>query len=499
VTTPTSHTALTDPRNDYFIITPPPATISAEVTETTADTPSAADAYVAMISELATRHQLSFARKLFDESKHKRGRGGKFAPKPGGGGGKIDYRKKAAKKTRPSEPESERESAPPKIDYRKPAKKTAPPPPAKKVAPAVPPPPPPPTPSPAPVGKKTVGKKTAKKTAPAVSPPPVDDDILDTPAPQDAPQVVEVTNDLLENIATADGVYGGAGGRVIVDGRAGTIRTTDIDTSTGLNRSIGVQFDDAPTELEQVDDPWSAQLIEDADPPYEDILNQPFGPDVLSEPLPEPSTPISTSGGYDDDEELGTPPLSVTPGFETPSPSEMLELQDDMLDDEPWTVGQEDALVDYSGNGYSDMNGCLRFSAGCSDGVETANELAATAMRPLPRAITTFRGANLRALGVANHQALAGMVGNVVRDPGFSSTSLDPSVAVSFGQGSGSADRVIMQIESPAGTPAAYVDGISQNPGEFELVMSPSTRYEILEVVSPTDGGPSTVRLRVVP
>jgi hypothetical protein len=56
-----------------------------------------------------------------------------------------------------------------------------------------------------------------------------------------------------------------------------------------------------------------------------------------------------------------------------------------------------------------------------------------------------------------------------------------------------------MQIETPAGAPAAYVENITENTEEYELVMPPSTRYEILEVIPPaTDGDPSVVRLRVV-
>jgi SPP1 gp7 family putative phage head morphogenesis protein len=459
--------------------------------------------FVDLESLLAAGARQQFApRKPFDEAKHKRGRGGKFAPKSGGGG-KIDYRKPPKKKSAESAPKK-------KIDYTKPAKKAAPPAPApaptppapapvaKKVAPAPPPPPP---------AKKTAApaKKTAKKIAPPAPSPEPDDDLLAEPvtptppaaAPEPNSPVVDVTEDVLENIATSDGGYAGPGERVVVGNRAGTVRTAAVNPATGLSQTLGIQFDDSPTELTEVD-AGDALVVDEAEPGYEPILNEPFDSDVLSEPLPD--NPVDMGGGgEDEDEEFGPPPLSVTPGFETPTPSEMLELQDDMLTDEPWTVGQEEALTTYSGDGYSDMNGCLRFDEGCSDDVEFDNDQAVAAMRPLPRGVTTFRGANLRALGVMNHQALAGMVGNTVRDPGFTSSSISPDVATSFGQGSSSTERVIMQIESPAGTPAAYVDGISQNSGEFEMVLPPNTRYEILEVISPTaDGGPSTVRLRVV-
>lgn len=95
------------------------------------------------------------------------------------------------------------------------------------------------------------------------------------------------------------------------------------------------------------------------------------------------------------------------------------------------------------------------------------------------------------------------MVGAVVRDPGFSSSSIDSGVAERFAQSTGfgasASRRVLMQIETPAGAPAAYVEDITENPDEYELVMPPSTRFEILEVVPPaSDGEPSVVRLRVV-
>lgn len=502
-----TETSLTDSQNDYFIITAPvsaPQESAVEVIEEP-HSQTAVATYHALLEQLSADGRITFApKKPFDESKHKRGPGGKFAPKSGGGG-KIDYKKKTAKKAPAPPADSESEAAPPKINYKKTAKKAAPPPPAKKTAPAPPPvkkaapaapPPPPPAPTPTtpPVGKKTVGKKTAKKIA---SPPPEDDDILDIPAPaapatpEPSVPLVEVNEDLLENISVADGVYAEEGNRVIVDGRAGTVRVTDVDPSTGLNRSMGVQFDDAPDIVETVDDPWSAQVVEEAEPGFEDILEPPFGVDALTEPLPEPAPSSSSSDDDEDDEDVSAMPFEPTPGFEPMSGSDARQMQSEMLAGDPWSASQRQSLVTYSGDGYTQMNGCLRFDEGCDEDTEYDNEQASAAMRPTTRATTVVRGANLRALGVNNVSQLADRVGMRVRDHGFTSTSIASRTAFP--------GNVVMQIEVPEGTPAAYIDDISRHSGEQELLLDRGTRFEILEVREPEGDGPAQVRVRVVP
>jgi SPP1 gp7 family putative phage head morphogenesis protein len=448
------------------------------------------------------------ARRPFDESKVNRDKG-RFAPKPGSGK-KISYKKPAKK-------------AAPKIDYTKPAKKAAPPP-AKKTAPAPTPPPapaptpaapapaptpPPPTPAPVapPPAKKSAKKVPGKKTAPAAPPPPPTpepepepDDITIEPTtgpPSPAAPLVQVDQDVLDSLSVAEGVYALPGDRVVVGNRAGTVRVADAG-SDGLNENIRVQFDDSPQSLENVS-PDAAQVIEDSDG-FEDILAQPFGIDALAGDDFAVATAPPSAGA--DSEIRGTPFLDVDEDFPRASPAEMDALQQEMLDDEPWTSAEQSGLVTYTGSSYRDMNNCLRFDEGCDDDVETLNENATAGMRPLPRGVTTFRGANLQALGVGNVAALEGMVGAVVRDPGFSSSSIDSEVAESFTHGSSApppGQAVLMQIETPAGAPAAYVENITENTEEYELVMPPSTRYEILEVIPPaTDGDPSVVRLRVV-
>lgn len=434
----------------------------------------------------AALERLEFLRKPFDESKHRRGKGGKFAPKGEGGGGKkkIDYTKPPKAKK--------------KIDYTKPPKKKAETPPAKKAAPPAPEPPPAPAPAPAPnPAKKTA--PPAKKTAPA---PPAPEPVAETPpspepaAPQEPAEltpnspVVEVTPEVLDGLSTSDGIYAIAGERVLIGDRLGTVRHSRED-ETGFSEELFVQFDDNPTQVESVA-ASDAQIVEDADDP--DVMSQPYDADVVTN-LPADATGVSGSPAEEGARASGDTPFPISPGFETLSHAAATDMQDEMTASDPWSANEEDALVTYTGDRYVDMNGCLRAVRECSDDDDLDNRYASEAMRPTTRDTTTFRGVNLRALGADSPEQLAQMVGATVSDPGFTSTSINPQVS------SGTfAGDVLLQIEVPRGSRAAYVENISQNGGEEELLLDRGTRFEILEVSPATDGsGRSNVRVRVLP
>jgi hypothetical protein len=91
--------------------------------------------------------------------------------------------------------------------------------------------------------------------------------------------------------------------------------------------------------------------------------------------------------------------------------------------------------------------------------------------------------------GVSSVSELENMTGDVVRDLGFSSTSINPGSAFN--------GSVAMQIEIPPGTRGAYVANVSQFPGEREFLLAPGTRFRILEVVQ--DGSNARVRVEVIP
>jgi hypothetical protein len=434
---------------------------------------------------------LEFARKPFEESKHNRGKGGKFAPKAGGRGKrpKINYRKAPKAKPKISYVKPAKKSAPAKSAAPAPAKKTAPTTPAapaKKTAPAVP----------AAPAKKTAAPVPAKKAVPPTPPPAPVPEPTPEPVPV-APQeltpntpLVSVTQDVIDGLDTDSGEFAEQGHRVIVGDRLGTVRHTRTDES-GLSDELFVQFDDNPTEVESVS-AGSAEVIEGADD--EEVLNQPFDVDAVNNlpsdyvPPGEPRPSTTTRGA----------PFEISSDFDTMDEVDAQNMQDEMLADDPWSGEQETALVTYSGDAYRDMNGCLRFQQGCSDTVESYNDNASAAMRPTTRPTTTFRGANFAALGVENHEQLQEMIGGVVSDSGFTSTSISPETFDNF------TGDVALQIEVPEGTPAAYIDQISEfgsnsdtDPPERELLLDRSTRFEILEVGR--SNGRSTVRIRVIP
>ena len=418
-----------------------------------------------------------FVKKPFDESKHNRGKGGKFAPKSGGGGSdgkkKIDY-KKPPKKISYVKPAKKAAPASPPVA---PAKKAAAPPTAKKAAPGAPPPVPAVAPSPPPV-------------APAPEPP-------DTPAaPTPNSPLVEVTDEIISGMDTDSGQFAEVGSRVLMNDRLGTVRHTRTDES-GLSGELFVQFDDNPTEVEQVD-ATEAETIDAAD--AEEVMDQPFDEDAVTNMPPDAGAPGAVAPSpQEDEEDIREPsrtPFPVSPGFETMSNDDAMAMQDDMTASRPWTVGQETALTDYTGDGYVDMNGCLRQGDNCTEDVEFDNRLMSQAMRPTTRATTAFRGANLSALGVGSREELFGLVGSTVTDPGFTSTSINPDIANT----SGFRGAVRLQIEVPEGTSAAYVEGVTRNADEQELVLDQGTRFEVLEVVpSPDDPNQTNVRVRVIP
>jgi hypothetical protein len=437
----------------------------------------------------AAVERVEFLRKPFDESKHRRGKGGKFAPKGEGGGDgkKIDYKKPPKKKA----------ESPQKIDYTKSPKKSAPAAPAKKTAEEPP-------------AKKAAIPPPAKKASPApAAPEPVqtpEPPSLEPPSPEPATPaepaeltpnfpLVEVTDEVIDGLDTDSGQFAVEGQRVLFGDRLGTVRHARTDES-GLSDELFVQFDDNPTEVESVD-ANEAEVIDGAD--VEEVLNQPFDADVITN-MPADANAVSgaPSEPLDDDEVARDAPFAISSGFDPLTTQSAQDMQDEMTADDPWSVRQEDALVTYSGDAYVDMNGCLRFRNGCSPDVERNNDLASEGMRPTTRPTTTFRGANFASLGVESHAELESLVGATVSDPGFTSTSITPRTFQSF------TGDVALQIEVPEGTPAAYIDQISEhgsnsgdNPPELELLLDRNTRFEILEV-GRMDGR-STVRVRVLP
>lgn len=174
---------------------------------------------------------------------------------------------------------------------------------------------------------------------------------------------------------------------------------------------------------------------------------------------------------------------------------EAVDMQEAMLGDQPWTRQQITALSDYTGGGYLDANPVLRgqlsaagMRPGAYDDALRMIDDATAGMRPLPEPVTTWRRVDRDAFGVDELDELTGLVGTVRQEQGFLSTSIRDDLYPELGD-------VYIEVRAPAGTPAAYVDPISQvqpgDPGvdqaERELLFAPGRNFRILEAVRSGD------------
>lgn len=185
----------------------------------------------------------------------------------------------------------------------------------------------------------------------------------------------------------------------------------------------------------------------------------------------------------------------------------------EMVDGAPWTPEQHDALREYAGSAYVMMNGVLRGTFAEDDlepddrqQVREQIKHARAAMRPTTRSLRVGRTVTPEAFGItpqlvydADYTAdLDKLTGKTIREPGFLSTS----IAQSYIDSDWGPDRIIMEIDVPAGTPAAYMAstddplGMPGIQGERELLLE-SPSLQIISVRK-TPGQPTRVRVRVV-
>lgn len=161
-------------------------------------------------------------------------------------------------------------------------------------------------------------------------------------------------------------------------------------------------------------------------------------------------------------------------------------MQQRMLEAEPWTTTQRDALQHYTDEGFVTMNHLLRGGPTRYKTEETPEQTkeyvraAFHGLRPLPEPIRVFRTTKAVRLGLEETKnrakflaGLRSLVGKTHQDRGFSSTTIDEL--------SGEFERfgdVRLDIELPAGTRGAYVEGITVNDGEHEFVVAPGLKLE---------------------
>jgi hypothetical protein len=153
------------------------------------------------------------------------------------------------------------------------------------------------------------------------------------------------------------------------------------------------------------------------------------------------------------------------------------------------------ALGSYTDSGYKSINKTLRGAppppVTDPDSIASSQRMAAridTAVRnapPLEQDVLVFRA--------VSHKAMPKIkTGAVVEDKGIVSTSVSSVVAGGFAADM-SAEPVMMAIRVPKGSRALYVDSISANPGEDEVLLPMGTKMRMMGKLA--DG---TIKMEVV-
>jgi hypothetical protein len=161
----------------------------------------------------------------------------------------------------------------------------------------------------------------------------------------------------------------------------------------------------------------------------------------------------------------------------------------------PLPRDQYEALRDYSGAGYTEINGYLRNgkpkgSAALRKSIASIDK--AMAGHPTPsKATVVHRGIDLDAFGGVAPDKL---IGHDVREPGFLSTSAGAGVADGFWH-----HEAHVEIKVPAGTPAFYMDGLTGAKGERELLLARGLQYKILGARKNPRTGKWMVQAEIVP
>ncbi|MER5435030.1 ADP-ribosyltransferase [Streptomyces sp. NPDC002588] len=139
----------------------------------------------------------------------------------------------------------------------------------------------------------------------------------------------------------------------------------------------------------------------------------------------------------------------------------------------------KDALNKYSDHYYTQINGQLR--AGdvrppITDIVHNMDRVMGT--RPVPEDIMVVRGTRIDHLDL---DSPLDMEGRTFGDDGYTSTSLGKDPAFEH-------QPVIMHWRVPKGTPALWIDHISANKGERELLLARGTEYKVTRVFLDSSG-----------
>lgn len=166
----------------------------------------------------------------------------------------------------------------------------------------------------------------------------------------------------------------------------------------------------------------------------------------------------------------------------------------EMTKGDPISGGQKSSLVYYTSNaGYTAMNKYLRGQQGATDATHSHVKNAQLGMRRSKKDLLLHRGQG-SFTGWTSYEDALKWQGKTFHQEGFFSTSVGGKEAFS-------GKLFTFEIEAPAGTPMAYLAGISHYKSENEMLLAANLRYQVISVTpkSSYGGKGAVVRLRVIP
>ncbi|MEV0617576.1 phage minor capsid protein [Nonomuraea sp. NPDC050404] len=163
-----------------------------------------------------------------------------------------------------------------------------------------------------------------------------------------------------------------------------------------------------------------------------------------------------------------------------------------------WAPDERRAIWEYTGDTHQPMNAALRGPAGSgsSSTRKLINDLdKAMARQSVPEPVIVHRGVDDRftkanGVDITSPEEMEGMVGRVLRDKSYMSTSVGRQAAFS-------SNPIALAVRVPAGHNALNVDGLTQYPGEREMLLRRDTTYVVHSVYRVN--GKWFVEIEVVP
>lgn len=225
-------------------------------------------------------------------------------------------------------------------------------------------------------------------------------------------------------------------------------------------------------------------------PPSIDMPSIPE-PAPAAAPSRSPKPPKPSTGGRSKPPASSEPPkprASSTARRVTPAQAQ--KMQDAMTADRPWTADQRESLRTWTTSGFHDIRMMIQnpnhepfLGIGGRAQVKQHIRNMRDSMRPLPKPVKVFRKADPEGVGLKRGDDPRTLVGKVMQNPNFTATSVEPDAGFL-----GTSRPILVEIDAPAGTPAAYLESLTETKGEKELLLDAGLPLEFLSAKARPDG-----------